>query len=74
MGNCKDCKHWTHPVWHKVHDKPNHGICELADVNETDETTFPHTKARTLAHDGGSLETSADFGCVQFEPIPEKVA
>lgn len=71
MTRCKDCKWWTPPDYlHPLHTGASSvmGCCELTRLEHED---FRYAKSLAVAveHDGISavLNTSPDFGCVQFE-------
>lgn len=69
IGRCKDCRHWkrdragsgTRTEWH---------ACALAD-SDNDEAVYSGSLA--IAQDVDMfeawLETSPQFGCVQFAPL-----
>lgn len=70
MGNCKDCKHWQSPErLEKIYlHSFKMGRCELAGSSES---YADHPESLAFAEDVESysawLNTSPDFGCVQWE-------
>lgn len=61
MNNCRDCKHWG-DLWREN----GRGVCELTRVVR-DKPKHPESLAIADVDYVGSLLTSPDFGCVQWE-------
>ena len=66
VPRCDQCRFWDQSLNH-----PGLGECQLTCWGEDSGHDHPTSKAKAQAggHEPGSaaLETSADFGCVQFE-------
>ena len=62
MNQCRDCRWWREYDW-----EPPCGECDLANLLDGKET-HPGSKAFAAAVHGETwLETTPDFGCVQWE-------
>jgi hypothetical protein len=70
MGHCKDCKWWNSPeIMNSIfHDKPAYGQCELT-TSGSNQPFWPESLAVASSVSGysGALNTSPEFGCVQWE-------
>lgn len=73
-GRCKDCRHWL-PLSDPWFDMPPHGEWRhCAAIDTYYHASVPPALVYLMPFNQDVLLTSADFGCVLFEPRTETVS